>query len=259
MTDGADGAPDEGTGRFVEQYAQMRDADVRRLAQWTKAVQGDRPATRREWWSAVSRELNSVGAHPAARTYQAARESVNRLIAEDARSALAVEDFVDRLNELARDRPWSIDFAWRGRRRSIWVLRFGLVAGLGCMAFLAGAIGMGLGGRRDVMSAMALIAFGLAGLLAIWYLVDVAVPPNEFEARAALSMAVAAMALRERLPTAEYEVLREPWRQAIEAVPPVDPPRRWRTAILGGRLLLVAISGGAGAIMAGGLLNQIGR
>lgn len=79
------------------------------------------------------------------------------------------------------------------------------------------------------------------------------------EARAALSVAVVAVALRERLAPADYERLIEPWRMAVEQVPATEPPRRWRTATFVGRLMLASITFGAMAILSIGFLQQVGR
>ena len=247
----------ESSTRFVQQFIALTDRDVRRLAMWTQALQGDQPMTGREWRSAASREFNTVSRHPAALAYDEALESAKTALDQDARAGLSLDDLLTRLGEAATDRQVTPTFAWPGRRRALWSNRFGLVAIIGCVAFLAGAIGAGLGGRDDLLAIMGLIAFGLAALAFIPYVMGPLSAPTEPEARAALIVAIIATALQDRLTSIAYQRLIEPWRRAIETVPALDPPTRWRTAVFAGRLGIVVMTGGIMALFAGGWLQQL--
>ena len=107
------------------------------------------------------------------------------------------------------------------------------------------------------MAILALIAFGLAALGFVPYVAMPLLAPTDREARAALNVAVVTVALGQRLPRADYERLVEPWRMAIEQAPAVEPPRRWRTAICAGRLMVAAITFGAMAFLSIGFLQQV--
>jgi hypothetical protein len=243
--------------RFVEQFTALTDRDIRRLAMWTQALQGDQPMNGREWRSAASREFNTVSRHPAAVAYDEALESAKTALDQDARAALSLDDLLTRLGEAATVRQVTPTFAWPGRRRALWSNRFGLVAIIGCVAFLAAAIGVGLGGRDDLLAVMGLIAFGLAALAFIPYVMGPLSPPTELEARAALIVPIIATALEDRLSPIAYQRLIEPWRRAIETDPAVDPPMRWRTAVLAGRLGIVVMTGGIMALFSAGWLQQL--
>ncbi len=243
--------------RFVAEFTSLTDLDVRRLAMWTAALQGGQPTTGREWRSAASREFNSIGRHPAELAYDGALESAKLAIELDTQAALSFADLLIRLGEAATARELTPTFAWPGRRRALWGNRFGLVAMVGCIAFLAGALGAGLGGRDDLLAVMGLIAFGLAALASIPYLTGPLAAPTEPEARNALIVPIIATALRDRLPLIAYERLMEPWRRAIETLPAVDPPMRWRTAVFAGRLGIVVMTWGAMALFSVGWLKQL--
>jgi len=245
--------------RFVAEFTALTDLDVRRLAMWTEALQGDQPANGRQWRSAASREFNSIARHPAAVAYDAALESAKTALEGDARAAWSLDDLLTRLGEAATVRQVIHTFAWPGRRRALWGNRFGFVAIIGCVAFLAGAIGAGLGGRDDLLAVMGLIAFGLAALASIPYLTGPLAAPTEPEARAALIVPIVATALRGGLSLSAYERLIEPWRRAIETIPAVNPPMRWRSAVFAGRLGIVAMTWGLMALFAAGWLNQLAQ
>jgi len=149
---------------FVERFTSLTDPDVRRLSLWTRALLGDQPSSGREWRAAASREFNSVGRHRAEVAYDEAINEASILVARDPRLASSLEALLTRLGDAATSRHLTREFAWRGRRRALWVNRFGLVALIGCFAFLAGAIGAGLGGMDDLLALMGLIAFGLAAV-----------------------------------------------------------------------------------------------
>ena len=248
---------DEQLTRFVEQFISLTDSDVRRLAIWTRELQGDQPESGREWRSAASREFNSVGDHPAQVAYDRALTSARDLLAQDARSVLAFDHLLSRLGDAAADRKVTVAFAWRGRRRALWGNRLGLFAGLGCLAFLALAIGVGLGGRHDQMAVLALIAFSCAAIAFMPYVAWPVSSPTEPEAREAIAGAIIATALQGRLSPSDYERLIDPWRRAIDVVPPVDPPLRWRTAVLAGRLGIAAMTGGGIAFFSLAFLQQL--
>ncbi len=244
---------------FVERFTSLTDSDVRRLALWTRALLGDQPSSGREWRSAASREFNSVGRHRAEVAYDEAINEASILVARDVRLASSLDAFLTRLGDAAIRRQVTREFAWRGRRRALWVNRFGLVALIGCFAFLAGAIGAGLGGRDDLLAVMGLIAFGLAALGFIPYVAWPLSPPTELEARVALGGPILAIVLRDKLSPSAYQRLMDPWRRAIDTVPPADPPIRWRTAVLAGRIGIVAMTGGIMAVFSAAWLQQLAR
>jgi len=248
---------DERRSRFASRFARLTDGDIRCLASWTAAVQEGRPGSGREWRAAAWRELNSVGDHPAAVAYRGSIRSAVALLRDDVRSIASLDDLVEELGEAAQREGLDLRLEWQGKRRSAWSLGLGLVALIACLAFLAAAAGTGFGGRRDLMAILALVAFGLAALGFVPYVAMPLLAPTDREARAALNVAVVAVALGERLPPADYERLVEPWRMAIEPVPVVEPPRRWRTAVAAGRLMVAAITFGAIAFLSIGFLQQV--
>ena len=249
----------EEPAQFVERFTSLTDPDVRRLALWTRALLGDQPSSGREWRAAASREFNSVGRHRAQVAYQEAIDEASVMLARDVRLAASLDALLSRLGDAATSRQVTRDFAWRGRSRALWLNRFGLVALIGCFAFLAGAIGAGLGGRDDLLAVMGLIAFGLVAVGLIPYVAWPLSPPTEIEARAALGGPILAIVLKEKLSPSAYELLIDPWRRAIDAIPPADPPMRWRTAVLAGRVGLAAMMGGVMVVFSAAWLQQLAR
>ncbi len=245
--------------QFVERFTSLTDPDVRRLALWTRALLGDQPSSGREWRAAASREFNSVGRHPADVAFEAAIDEASVLLARDVRLASSLDAMLTRLGDAATSRKVTRDFAWRGRRRALWLNRFGLVALIGCFAFLAGAIGAGLGGRDDLLAVMGLIAFGLVAVGLIPYVTWPLSPPTEVEARVALGGPILAIVLKDQLSPSAYERLIEAWRRAINTTPPADPPMRWRTAVLAGRVGIAAMMAGVMAVFSAAWLQQLAR
>lgn len=245
-------------GRFAERFVRLTDADVRRLVDWTRAIQCDQPESGREWRAAVSRELNSIQPHPAEVAHRAALASLTRLIEEDARTAAAAQALDVLVEQLIDATHKPIHLEWSGKRRALWMIWFGVISLIAGVALIAAAIGVGLGGRRELMSILALIAFALIAVGFGPYVVMPLLPPTDGEARTALSVAIVTTALVELLPADDYALLITPWQRTMEVVGPISPPRRWKAAIVTGRLLVAGITFGAGAFLAAGFLQQLG-
>jgi hypothetical protein len=241
---------------FADRLVRITDADVKRLALWTRAVGGDRPKTRAEWRQAVSRELNSVRAHPAELKRRAALESLGKVIEGNPARAEMGTRALDRLvAERIDARHRVLSVRWAGQAHAKWTIAFAIVVILTGVAFLAAAVGTGLGGRRELMSLLALIAFALIGIAMAPYVAMPLLPPTRNEGMAALWLSILATGVVELLPETEYRLLMEPWQQGVE-----DgelPPRSWATAVAAGRLLIAVITIAAGGYLAIGFLGQL--
>jgi hypothetical protein len=189
-------------------------------------------------------------------SYRAAVQGLRALLANDATALVRFGAVVEAIHGLAEGTTATF-LDPPGRRLARLTIWIGLSVVIGCLAFLAVAVGAGLGSRGDLMSRLALIGLALAGIAFPVYVVAPLLPPSRSATAAAALHALMAAALGDRLPDADRGRLLEPWRMAMERVPASDPPRSWRTAVVAGRFLLMLVSGGAMAIIGVVLLGQI--